>query len=81
MLINNHTDNIISGDMMSEFVIQKGYSCESKTFRLPENMVKMLEKLAAENHLSLNNLVVQCLEFAMQNVDGNNKNGNKFSSK
>ena len=66
---------------MSEFVIQKGYSCESKTFRLPENMVKMLEKLAAENHLSLNNLVVQCLEFAMQNVDGNNKNGNKFSSK
>lgn len=66
---------------MSEFVIQKGYSCESKTFRLPENMVNILEKLAVDNHLSLNNLVVQCLQFAMQNLDGNNKTGNKIASK
>jgi len=72
---------MMSGDVMSEFIIQKGYSCESKTFRLPENMVEVLEKLAVENHLSLNNLVVQCLEFAMLNLDGKDKSGNKSTSK
>ena len=41
------------------FKIQKGYDSESKTFRLPVELIEQLEKLAAQNKLSLNQLVVQ----------------------
>lgn len=51
------------------FRIQKGYDSESKTFRLPVNMIKQLEELAAENNLSLNQLVVQCLNYALENLE------------
>ena len=31
------------------FKIQKGYDSESKTFRLPVELIEQLEKLAAQN--------------------------------
>ena len=51
------------------FRIQKGYDSESKTFRLPIEMIERLEKLAARNKLSLNQLVVQCLKYALDNLE------------
>jgi predicted HicB family RNase H-like nuclease len=51
------------------FKIQKGYDTTSKTFRLPNQMVEQLEALAYKNNLSLNQLVVQCLNYAMDNLD------------
>ena len=51
------------------FKIQKGYDSESKTFRLPVELIEQLEKLAAQNKLSLNQLVVQCLNYAVSNLD------------
>ena len=36
------------------FKIQKGYDSESKTFRLPIELIEQLEALAAQNKLSLN---------------------------
>lgn len=50
--------------------IQKGYNSVSKTFRLPEEMVERLDKLAYENNLSLNQLVIQCLNYALENLEG-----------
>ncbi len=41
--------------------IQKGYDSVSKSFRLPVELVDELDKLAYENNLSLNQLVIQCL--------------------
>lgn len=49
--------------------IQKGYDTISKSFRLPEELVEKLDKLAFENNLSLNQLIIQCLNFAVDNLD------------
>ncbi|GAP41166.1 toxin-antitoxin system HicB family antitoxin [Flexilinea flocculi] len=55
---------------MGEFHIKKGcISAVSKTFRFPESLNSELEKIAKENNISLNNLVVQCLEFALENIE------------
>ena len=51
------------------FKIQKGYNTESKTFRLPIELIEKLEVLAALNKLSLNQLVIQCLNYAMNNIE------------
>lgn len=54
--------------------IQKGYDTVSKSFRLPEELVEKLDKLAYDNNLSLNQLVIQCLTFALDNLDTANEN-------
>lgn len=41
----------------------------NKTFRFPVELTKELEKLAQEKNVSLNNLVIQCCEYAMQNIE------------
>ena len=51
------------------FKIQKGYDSESKTFRLPIELIERLEILAANNKLSLNQLVIQCLNYAVDNLE------------
>lgn len=56
--------------------IQKGYDSVSKSFRLPVELVEELDKLAYENNLSLNQLVIQCLNFALKNLD-NEESDNK----
>ncbi len=48
--------------------IPKGYDSVSKTFRLPMDLVEKMEKLASENKISLNKLVVQCLIYAIDNI-------------
>ena len=49
--------------------IQKGYDSVSKSFRLPVELVEKLDKLAFENNISLNQLIIQCLTFAIDNLD------------
>lgn len=49
--------------------IQKGYDSVNKTFRLPEELVSKLNKLAFDNNLSLNKLVIQCLNYALDNLE------------
>lgn len=56
-------------EVQNMFKVQKGYDRESKTFRLPIEMIEQMEKLAAENNLSLNQLVVQCLNYALENLE------------
>ncbi len=40
----------------------------NKTFRMPLSLVQQLEKLAQNEGVSLNNLVVQCCEYALDNL-------------
>ena len=55
------------------FKLQKGYDeYVTKTFRLPKEFVESLEKIAFENKLSLNQLVIQCLQYAIDNLDDSN---------
>lgn len=53
---------------MNMFKIKRGYNSLSKTFRLPVELVEKLEQLATENNISLNQLIIQCLEYAMDNL-------------
>lgn len=51
------------------FKIQKGYDTVTKTFRLPIELVERLDSLAYKYNLSLNQLVVQCLNYSLENLD------------
>ncbi len=51
------------------FKIQKGYDTVSKTFRLPIELVEKMDSLAYKYNLSLNQLVVQCLNYALDNLE------------
>ena len=43
----------------------------NKTFRIPTELVKRMEFIAQEKGVSLNNLVVQCCEYALDNMAPN----------
>lgn len=60
------------------FKIQKGYDSESKTFRLPKDMIQRLDKLAAHNKLSMNQLVIQCLQYALDNLEDEQEHSDAF---
>ncbi len=41
----------------------------NKTFRLPCDLLDELEKLAQEKDVSLNQLVIQCCQYALDHLD------------
>ncbi len=51
------------------FKIAKGYTTVSKTIRLPEDTVNLLESLAGENNISLNQLINQCIQFSLSQLN------------
>ena len=55
------------------FKIKDGYETASKTFRLPIKLVEKLDRLAYKHNLSLNQLVIQCLNYAIENLDEEDK--------
>lgn len=53
----------------------------NKTFRLRKSLVERLEKIAFENSVSLNELVSQCCNYAIENMKPeNNKEQNLGSN-
>lgn len=40
----------------------------NKTIRMPEDLISKLENLANKNDISFNQLVVQCCEYALENL-------------
>lgn len=46
----------------------------NKTFRMPVDLVKELEKLAQREQVSLNNLVVQCCKYSLANLKNKDEN-------
>ena len=45
----------------------------NKTFRMPLELVKKLEILAQEKQVSLNNLIIQCCEYALDNISNSDE--------
>ena len=41
----------------------------NKTFRLPLKLVQELQKVAQNKGISLNNLVLQCCEYALKHLE------------
>lgn len=54
------------------FRIKKEYSdYVTKSFRLPVELVEQMSVLAQKKNISLNKLVIQCCEYALENLDEN----------
>jgi hypothetical protein len=51
-------------------VIKPEYT--NKTFRMPIELVKTLGQTAHDMGVSMNNLVVQCCEYAIENLSATN---------
>lgn len=48
--------------------IEKSYPSVNKTFRIPINIVEQLEQIAGACNTSVNKVVIQCLEYALENI-------------
>ncbi len=49
------------------FSVKKPQS-SNKTIRMPNELIDKLQKLADQNDISFNQLVVQCCEYALDNM-------------
>lgn len=60
--------------MYDMFKVEKDYNeYQNKTFRIPSEIVKELEVVASKNNISVNRLVIQCLQYSLDNLDENSK--------
>ncbi len=55
------------GSVIMSFVIKKE-EASNKTIRMPNTLISKLEKLALDKNISFNKLVIQCCEYAMDNL-------------
>ena len=53
------------------FVVKKEEKMINKTFRLPASLTERLEQVAKASSISMNNLVVQCCEYALGEMEKN----------
>jgi len=52
------------------FAIRKDYvEYENKSLRLPKDLIDKVQNLANENSLSFNKVVIQCIEYALANME------------
>lgn len=51
------------------FKIKKNQAMMNKTFRLPVMLLNELTRIADSNNVSVNNLVQQCCEYALSNME------------
>ncbi len=50
------------------FEIKKVES-SNKTFRMPNDLIQKLQTIAQREGISLNKLVIQCCEYALEHLD------------
>ncbi len=62
---------------MKLFKVKKTEEMINKTFRLPQNLLEELTKVAEAEHVSVNNLVRQCCEYALNNMKTEKKENGK----
>ena len=52
------------------FKLQKDYpDYEYKSLRLPTDLIKQVQTLADANNLSFKKVVIQCIEYALDNME------------
>lgn len=56
--------------------LEKGYPSVNKTFRIPIPVVEQLERLAGEYNTSVNKIVIQCLQYSLDNIANNDTEEN-----
>ena len=56
------------------FKVEKDHNeYQNKTFRIPSEIIKELEVVASKNNISVNRLVIQCLQYSLDNLDDESK--------
>lgn len=50
-----------------DFIIKKPTS-SNRTVRMPDTLIEKISKLASEQDVSFNQVVVQCCEYAIENI-------------
>lgn len=50
------------------FQVRQNEEMINKTFRLPQSLLEELTKVSEAEHISVNNLVRQCCEYALANM-------------
>ena len=63
---------------MLEF--EKGFESVNKTFHIPVHIVEQLEQLAGKYNTSVNKIVIQCLEYALDNISDETDNSTDSDS-
>jgi len=53
----------------------------NKTFRMEKKLVERLEQLAQDENISVNSLVIQCCNYALDNLENDNTSDKKHDSK
>ena len=55
------------------FTLKKEFAeYENKSLRLPKDLINTVQQLANENNMSFNKVVIQCIEYALDNMDNKN---------
>ncbi len=55
------------------FEVKKPQS-SNKTIRMPDDLIEKMQKIADKNNVSFNQLVVQCCEYALENISQSENN-------
>ncbi len=51
------------------FEVKPGYGeYENKSLRLPKNLTEKVQELADKNNTSFNKIVIQCIEYALEDM-------------
>lgn len=58
---------------MNKLKIPENNSGETKTLRIPSDIVKKIEILANNKNISFNRTVIEFLKFGLDNLDDNDK--------
>lgn len=53
---------------MAEFNIKKRVESFNKTIRLPEDIIEKVEKIAEENDISFNRVILEMIKFSLDNM-------------
>ncbi len=56
------------------FKLKKEYvEYENKSLRLPKDLIAKAQELANKNNMSFNRVIIQCIEYALDNVEESEK--------
>lgn len=53
---------------MAEFNIKKRVESFNKTIRLPEDIIEKVEKIANDNNISFNRVILEMIKFSLDNM-------------
>lgn len=52
------------------FKLKKDYvEYENKSLRLPKDLITKVQELANKNNMSFNRVIIQCIEYALDNAE------------